>query len=179
MDSLAPVIQSPDLCGLRTFAEDVAMIRLTCPNCDKNLTVDDAHADRVGKCPACNGTISVPGAPQLHVSSDPERVEDDPLQASKRVPKPKPVRPAPLTLPTTKEPADERKPIGNDVPTPSRQSARDPITRAPAARPQPRLTAEEDLSREEEVAEAEPSRKRRKKKKSAGESPAWASPRAW
>lgn len=67
------------------------MIRLSCPSCDQKLTIDDGHAGKVGKCPACNGKISIPGAAQVRASSGLEQVEDDSLPASKRLPKPKPL----------------------------------------------------------------------------------------
>ncbi len=36
------------------------MIRVTCPGCDKKLTVNDSYAGKVGKCPGCNAKIQHP-----------------------------------------------------------------------------------------------------------------------
>jgi len=37
-------------------------IRLTCPECGKELSVRDELAGRRGKCPGCGGIITVPDA---------------------------------------------------------------------------------------------------------------------
>ena len=40
------------------------MIRLVCPECEKTLNVADAHAGKVGTCPACKARFTVPNAPE-------------------------------------------------------------------------------------------------------------------
>ena len=36
------------------------MIRFECPDCNKNLTVDDAKAGRLARCPGCGQKVRIP-----------------------------------------------------------------------------------------------------------------------
>ena len=38
-------------------------LKIRCPQCQKSLTVPDQLAGRIGKCPGCNGRITIPSAP--------------------------------------------------------------------------------------------------------------------
>src|SRR4051812_1589893 len=103
------------------------MIRLTCPGCDKKLTVDDSRAGMSGKCPGCRAPIRIPDAseevtpkprakePSSRVSSpvpDQEAIARTP--ARRRVPEP---------VPEVEEPeeTEPEEPVEAIVRTPSRR----------------------------------------------------------
>jgi hypothetical protein len=73
------------------------MIRLTCPNCERKLSVDESKAGAIGACPGCGHKIKIPGGPPARgkasagASTPPPSKKSAP-QAEKPVPQP-PVAP--------------------------------------------------------------------------------------
>jgi hypothetical protein len=55
------------------------MIRFSCPNCGKNLAVDDSKAGAVGTCPACRQKIKVP-APAIPAKAPPGADQPAPIK---------------------------------------------------------------------------------------------------
>jgi hypothetical protein len=69
--------------------------------CGKNLRIDDAHAGKQGKCPACSRTFQIPGVPEPEPMELPDP-EPDPVAQSE----------APPRL-AEREPSTSAEPIAN------------------------------------------------------------------
>jgi len=56
------------------------MIRFTCPNCHEKVKVDDKHAGRNAKCPACEQSILVPNKSEHEPDQDANRNGSPPIK---------------------------------------------------------------------------------------------------